>query len=98
MQNCSWWNYKILSVGEEKPDIRIEEGDHATVSIERPANLFNQGSKEKAVPNEKLLLSPFFNVSTQSIYNYNPTNEKLLVVFAVTVDSKNVLHFILLNA
>ena len=41
---------------------------------------------------------PFSRGSKESIYNYNPDGEKLLVVFAVTVDSKNVHFVILVNA
>ena len=88
----------MLSNGKGKPEIPREEGNYATVSVYRHEIPFSRGSKEKAVPNDAVLSSPFFNVSKQSIYNYNPNGEKLLVVFAVTVDSKNVSFVILVNA
>ena len=92
------WNCKLLSNGKGKQEIPREEGNYATMSVYRHEIPFSRGSKEKAVPNDAVIPSPFFNVSKQSIYNYNPDGEKLLVVFAVTVDSKNVQFVILVNA
>ena len=40
---------------------------------------------------KSLLSSEFYSPSVQSVLNYHPPTEKLLVVFATTADSKNVL-------
>lgn len=87
----------MFSKEQRKQEIPTEEEISPTVHPYMRSIPFSRGSREKAVPNDAILSSPFFNVSKQTIFNYSPKGEKLLVVFAVTVDSRNVRFFLLLN-